>query len=368
MSRTTSLRELASFDPSPPRDLLSATNPCVAFMPMASVIAEDSVARTHLNRLALEVSTGYTYFQSGDVLVAKITPCFENGKISLACIDTEHGFGTTEFHVIRTKPEILDAKYLTYFLRQWWVVAEGRRKMTGSAGQRRVPRHFLESLQIPLPSLPEQRRIAAILDRAEALRAKRRQALAKLDTLTQSLYLRAVAEATTKPFTFRQIANFTTGKLDSNAAVVGGRFPFFTCAKEDAAIDVPAFDCEALLLAGNNAAGEYSVKHFQGKFNAYQRTYVITLDRSLADYQYMRLALSAKLRELKHSSKGTGTKYLTLEILQRVKFDLPPLSVQRKLSAQLTVIDRQRSKHADSRKSIDELLTGLKHKAFRGEL
>ena len=187
--REVSLKEVAAFDPAPLRRQLTEDNPSVAFMPMAAVDASRSLATTDQKRPAQEVLTGYTYFQSGDVLVAKITPCFENGKIALAQINQEHGFGTTEFHVLRAFPDRIDAKYLTHFLRQSWVIAEGERKMTGSAGQRRIPRHFLEALRVPLPSIEEQRRVTSILDQAEALRAKRRQALAKLDTLTQSIFL-----------------------------------------------------------------------------------------------------------------------------------------------------------------------------------
>lgn len=67
---------------------------------------------------------------------------------------------------------------------------------------------------------------------------------------------------------WNDIFSTTTGKLDSNAMVEGGEYPFFTCAKEIYWIDKYAFDCEALLLAGNNAVGVYDVKHYKGKFNA----------------------------------------------------------------------------------------------------
>jgi len=72
--------------------------------------------------------------------------------------------------------------------------------------------------------------------------------------------------------------NIKTGKLDANAAVEGGQYPFFTCSRDIFAIDTYAFDCEAILLAGNNAVGDFNVKHYNGKFNAYQRTYVITVN------------------------------------------------------------------------------------------
>lgn len=73
----------------------------------------------------------------------------------------------------------------------------------------------------------------------------------------------------------KEVLSFRTGKLDSNAAEDGGRYPFFTCSPTTLSINTFAFDDEAILLAGNNANGVFSVKYFNGKFNAYQRTYVI---------------------------------------------------------------------------------------------
>jgi type I restriction enzyme, S subunit len=73
-----------------------------------------------------------------------------------------------------------------------------------------------------------------------------------------------------------EIVNFKTGRLDSNQADDGGSYPFFTCSPATLAINTYAFDDEVVLLAGNNANGVFTVKYYEGKFNAYQRTYVIT--------------------------------------------------------------------------------------------
>ncbi len=77
----------------------------------------------------------------------------------------------------------LDARYLVQFLRQDHIKLDGAKKMTGSAGQRRIPKHFLEKLNIPLPPIDQQKRIAAILDKAEELRSLRRQSIEQLDIL-----------------------------------------------------------------------------------------------------------------------------------------------------------------------------------------
>jgi type I restriction enzyme, S subunit len=150
-------------------------------------------------RDAKECLRGFTPFQRGDVLVAKITPCFENGKIVIANIGRKFGFGSTEFHVVRPDARYLDVRYLLHCLRQPHVRLQGQRRMTGSAGQRRVPAHFLSTFEIPLCTLPEQQRIAGILDAADALRATRREALAQLDTLLQSTFLDMFGDPVTNP-------------------------------------------------------------------------------------------------------------------------------------------------------------------------
>src|SRR5262249_21239012 len=157
----------------PPFDAVVRDDDEVAFLPMAAVSEERADVMPQSVRTFGQVKAGYTYFRNGDVLVAKITPCFENGKIAVAHLTHRHGFGSTEFHVIRAVEERLDRRYLVHFLRRERIRIEGERRMTGSAGQRRVPKSFIEGVEIPLQPLAEQRRIAAILDAADALRQKR---------------------------------------------------------------------------------------------------------------------------------------------------------------------------------------------------
>src|SRR5712692_2130742 len=77
-------------------------------------------------------------------------------------------------------------------------------------------------------------------------------------------------------FRLRDLVSFRTGKLDSNAAKPDGEYPFFTCSQQTLRTDTYSFDTECVLLAGNNANGIYPLKYYNGKFDAYQRTYVIT--------------------------------------------------------------------------------------------
>ncbi|QGF22446.1 hypothetical protein [Raineyella fluvialis] len=121
----------------------------ISFVPMADLDAEQGIAGPGTDRPFSEVSKGYTIFRDQDVLVAKITPCFENGKIGQAHLRQGIGVGSTEFHVVRPHADRLDPRYVLHYLRQQRVLDAGERRMTGSAGQRRVPLVFLNDLQIP---------------------------------------------------------------------------------------------------------------------------------------------------------------------------------------------------------------------------
>ena len=181
------LAEIAEINPRGPSAGLLQSDELVDFVPMEAV-TEDGRMAPKGQRPFREVAKGYTAFQNNDVLVAKITPCFENNKITRANIRTLFAFGSTEFYVIRGHDEQLDTKYLTFFLRQDRIRHAGERRMTGSAGQRRVPKSFLQELKIPLPPLEEQKRIAAILDKADRLRRLRQCAIDKLNTLGQAIF------------------------------------------------------------------------------------------------------------------------------------------------------------------------------------
>ena len=136
----------------------------------------------HETRSIADVYKSYTYFQDGDVLLAKITPCFENGKLGVAReLKSGIGFGSSEFFVIRPGNQIL-SNYIYYYLDQQCFRDAGKRVMTGAVGHKRVPREFLEALPTPLPPLEEQRRIVAVLDEAfEGLDRARAHAEANLN-------------------------------------------------------------------------------------------------------------------------------------------------------------------------------------------
>ena len=169
----------------------------VSFLPMEKVGTEGETVLDE-NRAIEDVLQGFTYFRDEDIIVAKITPCFENGKGALVSQLTGGiGFGSTEFHVLR--PERHNAPRFIYYLTKSGIFrALGTASMYGAGGQKRVPEDFIEDLRVAFPPLPEQRQIAAFLDRKTAeldavLRLKARQ-LELLAEKRQALISQAVTQ------------------------------------------------------------------------------------------------------------------------------------------------------------------------------
>ena len=160
----------------------------VGFLAMADISEEGHIFQVQ-QRSFKDVSKGYTPFQNGDVLLAKITPCFENGKATVVSgVPSEWGFGSTEFHVLRPSKEI-DGRYLFHLVWNEQFRINGSKNMTGSAGQKRVPTSFIDALEVELPPIDKQKRIAAILDKADSIRRKRREALTLADDFLRAAFL-----------------------------------------------------------------------------------------------------------------------------------------------------------------------------------
>ncbi|MEZ4676260.1 MAG: restriction endonuclease subunit S [Caldilineaceae bacterium] len=193
-----SLGQICEINPRRPSNLERAENEPTTFVPMESVDDLSGKICWPKRRTFTEIKRGYTFFAENDVLFAKITPCMQNGKHAIARdLINGIGFGTTEFHVVRPNDKII-AEWIHYFLRQPSTLNTAEAAFTGSAGQQRVPKEFLENLEIPLPPLAEQQRIVAILNERLAAVERARKAAAAQLVAAQALpaaYLREVFES-----------------------------------------------------------------------------------------------------------------------------------------------------------------------------
>ncbi len=154
----------------------------VSFVPMANV-SERGELELLENKKIKDVWSGFTYFADNDVLFAKITPCMENGKRTIAKqLKNGIGFGSTEFHVLRPKEKVT-SNYIFQILSlsDFRIIAE--KKMTGSAGQKRVPKTFLEQFKVSVPPLSLQTDFANRIEKIEAQKDLVKQAIAETQLL-----------------------------------------------------------------------------------------------------------------------------------------------------------------------------------------
>ena len=139
-------------------------NTLVSFIEMASV-SDSGYIKNKIDKSLKELkSKGYTYFAENDILIAKITPCMENGKCGIALgLTNSIGMGSSEFHVFRTKQGLIN-KFLFLLLNRNEIRQEAAKNMTGASGHRRVPIDFYKNLKIPLPPLKAQEKIVSVID------------------------------------------------------------------------------------------------------------------------------------------------------------------------------------------------------------
>lgn len=161
---TTRLRFALRMNPSRQEAKRLAADAEVSFVTMDAV-GEQGGLRLDSSKPLDDIPAGYTYFADGDVAVAKITPCFENGKGAVA-EDLLNGsaFGTTELHVLRAEAKVLDPKFLFYLAASQPFRKLGEAAMYGAGGQKRVPEDFIKDFRATLPPLAEQQQIADFLD------------------------------------------------------------------------------------------------------------------------------------------------------------------------------------------------------------
>ncbi|MDQ5770562.1 restriction endonuclease subunit S [Thiothrix subterranea] len=185
-----------------PKNKLDDENGSLAdFIPMHSISESHQVALASEVRRWDEIKKGYTHFANNDVVVAKITPCFENGKSAvIRGLKSELGIGagTTELHVVRLIHKGVLPDYVYIFLRSPYFKVKGEKSMTGTAGQKRLPTEFFATYPMPLPPTEEQSRIVAKVDELMALCDKleaQQQKKRKLQNKLRQSVLQAVANA-----------------------------------------------------------------------------------------------------------------------------------------------------------------------------
>ena len=304
-----------------------------------------------------------------DVIFATIRPTLR--RIAYVPAHLDQAICSTGYMVLRPKPSILP-KFLFYYLFSA-EYSEAMESLQKGASYPAVTDGEVRQQPIPLPPLDEQKRIVAVLDAAfDGLTRARANVEANLQNARELFesYLEKFGHEK-KPL--GGFVKIRTGKLNANAAVAGGQYPFFTCSRNIFEIDHFAFDCEAILLAGNNASGDFNVKHFKGKFNAYQRTYIIEIESSdLMNYRYLYFQMIKSLKVLKRNSVGANTKFLKLDMIKDLMISVPNVNEQIMIVSTLDRLKKEtitlETLYQTKLTDLDELRQSLLQKAFAGAL
>ena len=286
-----------------------------------------------------------TELKKGDILFAGSGETAEEIGKSVAFIDDYKAFAGGDIIIFRPNID-LNSLFLSYILNS------GKcRKYISIMGQGHTVVHIyassLEILKVILPPLDEQKRIADILSTFDDLIENLNKLIEKKEIYKKGVMQRVLSGEVRfngfkdewKEVKLSDICkSIKTGKLDANAMEENGKYRFYTCAKEHYKINTYAFDGEALLISGNGAYVGY-IHYYNGKFNAYQRTYVL-MDFT-ENIIYVKYYLDKYLKNRIKKEKNEGnTPYIVLNTLTDMKIKLPSLEEQNKIAELLTLIDK----------------------------
>ena len=194
--KTVKLGELCDINP---KDIQPDKGTLVSFIPMQRVSETGQVDASE-TRQSEEVSKGFSSFREGDILMAKITPCMENGKGGIAKgLCNGIGYGSTEFHVIRPTSSQVRPEWIYYYTINPRFRKRCEQNMTGSAGQKRVPKSYLFGCTIPVPCLNTQDNVIHSLNTLRSIIQQRNSLLAKLDELVKCRFVEMFGEPVANP-------------------------------------------------------------------------------------------------------------------------------------------------------------------------
>jgi len=338
--------------------------------------------------------------RAGDVLVSTVRPNL-NG-VALVPPELDGATASTGFCVLRPRASQLDARYLYQWVKSPRFVSDMVRKATGASYPAVSDRIVCES-KLPLPPLPEQRRIAEILDKADALRATRRTALAQLDTLTQSIFLDIFGEKLDAPAVdtrtrradvprgcswvmLTDVARLATGHTPDRERpdYWNGEIPWISLT------DIRSLDGTETMSTLQNVTplgieNSSSVLLPKGTV-CFSRTasvgFVTVMAREMATSQdfmnwvcgplldpiYLMWALITSRQRLLALSSGSTHRTIYMRVVEQFRVLLPPIKSQREFARRVAAVGKLRALKGTSLAELDSLFASLQHRAFRGEL
>ncbi len=303
------------------------------------------------SEIKLDKISSDNYCKNGDLIIADASEDYADIGKSIEITNLNNEKVLAGLHTLQARPSL--GVFWTKFIGQMMkskrirsqiiTIAQGTKVLSISTGR-------LSNIFINIPSINEQQKIAEFLEATdewiENLKVQKENLESYKKGMMQKIFSQEIRFKDDKGNAFPgweekklgEICKIITGKLNANAMKKDGEYRFYTCAKEFYKIDKYAFDTEALLISGNGANVGY-IHYYKGKFNAYQRTYV--LDDFKSDITFAKYFLDKNLStRIEKEKKAGNTPYIVMDTLSKLNIFLPSLLEQQKIAEFLTSIDK----------------------------
>ncbi|MDA3800379.1 MAG: restriction endonuclease subunit S [Kiritimatiellae bacterium] len=387
-------------------------NDLVSFFPMTDLQVFNHYIKAHQTRTLSDVYKGYVYFENNDVLLAKITPCFENGKLGIAKnLKNGVGFGSSEYMVFRPTEQVM-SEYIYHFLSRDYIRTDGKRKMTGAVGHKRIPVEYLATQNIIIPPLPEQKRIVSILDEAFSVIERSRNITEKNLQNAKELFqskLQSIFDPSTSSATKIETGDDT---LSQSKGWKEKTFEELSSKIGDGLHGTPKYDSSGnyFFINGNNLNdGVIEIKENTKRVNEIEykkhckqlmnNTVLISINGTLGNVafynnepiilgksacyinfydniekKYIKYLVQSPIffENMVKASTGATIKNFSLKSMRNYKIALPPLLEQKRIVTELDALGTECKKleliYQQKFDSLEELKKSILQKAFNGEL
>ncbi|MGB9671069.1 MAG: restriction endonuclease subunit S [Halothiobacillaceae bacterium] len=369
----------------------------VPFYEMAAIDEHSGKLRDPAIVPLRDCRAGKTEFQNGDVLFAKITPCVQNRKSALVNgLPGNFACGSSEFYVLRPGKRVMP-EYLFYFIRQDAVIHAAVESFTGTSGRQRVPRTFWDCLEIPLPPLPVQERIVEILQKADEIRRKRKEALELADKILPAIFLEMFGDPATNPkgwekLTIGEVASMVTSGFTPRGGARNyvAEGPLLLRSQNVHMLSLDLSDCAHLPesifdemervhiqpgdvlmnITGKGTAGRVTwVEDAEIRAAVNQHVCIIRCKKDKILAPFLAITLSTPhyqaIIDRAPGSTQSGFNHSRVRALEVI---VPPIPVQSSFVAQVAALREVIQKHLSTRHDAERAFASLLSQAFTGEL